>query len=70
MTTIPAHSLPSVLRWLSRTHHCTLGYAAAATRMKLLGDVNWYLPRWLGWLPEVKVEGAEPAPEALEPVAT
>ena len=19
--------------------------------MKLLGDWNWYLPRWLGWLP-------------------
>ena len=19
--------------------------------MKLLGDANWYLPRWLSWLP-------------------
>ncbi len=26
--------------------------------MKLLGDRNWYLPRWLGWLPHVHVEGA------------
>ena len=30
--------------------------------MKLLGDWNWYLPSWLGWLPEVgrepEVEGA------------
>jgi putative drug exporter of the RND superfamily len=27
--------------------------------MKLLGDRNWYLPRWLRWLPDVKVEGRE-----------
>ncbi|MBI5870370.1 MAG: MMPL family transporter [Actinobacteria bacterium] len=25
--------------------------------MKLLGDWNWYLPRWLQWLPDVHVEG-------------
>jgi uncharacterized membrane protein YdfJ with MMPL/SSD domain len=25
--------------------------------MKLLGERNWYLPRWLGWLPRVGVEG-------------
>ena len=25
--------------------------------MKLLGDWNWYLPSWLGWIPEVHVEG-------------
>jgi uncharacterized membrane protein YdfJ with MMPL/SSD domain len=33
--------------------------------MKLLGDWNWYLPRWLGWLPRIKLEGApaQPAPE-------
>jgi anti-anti-sigma factor len=24
--------------------------------MKLLGDWNWYLPSWLGWLPEVAPE--------------
>jgi putative drug exporter of the RND superfamily len=28
--------------------------------MRLLGDWNWYLPRWLGWLPRVRVEGREP----------
>jgi RND superfamily putative drug exporter len=28
--------------------------------MKLLGRWNWYLPSWLGWLPDVNVEGAEP----------
>jgi RND superfamily putative drug exporter len=27
--------------------------------MKLLGDVNWYLPRWLQWLPQLRVEGHE-----------
>jgi len=26
--------------------------------MRLLGDWNWYLPRWLGWLPELHVEGS------------
>ncbi|HEX7254789.1 MAG TPA: MMPL family transporter [Gaiellaceae bacterium] len=26
--------------------------------MKLLGDWNWYLPRWLDWLPDFHVEGA------------
>ena len=24
--------------------------------MKLLGDWNWYLPRWLEWLPRLEVE--------------
>jgi len=25
--------------------------------MKLLGDLNWYLPRWLEWLPQIHIEG-------------
>ena len=25
--------------------------------MKLLGNRNWYLPFWLGWLPDVHIEG-------------
>jgi uncharacterized membrane protein YdfJ with MMPL/SSD domain len=29
--------------------------------MKLLGDWNWYLPKWLEWLPRL-----EPAPEPAE----
>jgi RND superfamily putative drug exporter len=29
--------------------------------MKLLGDWNWYLPRWLDWLPRFQVEGASSA---------
>jgi uncharacterized membrane protein YdfJ with MMPL/SSD domain len=36
--------------------------------MTLLGDANWYLPRWLSWLPHVEVEGHEGAPQtAAEP---
>jgi RND superfamily putative drug exporter len=31
--------------------------------MRLLGDWNWYLPRWLEWLPKVNVEGHEPTRE-------
>jgi uncharacterized membrane protein YdfJ with MMPL/SSD domain len=38
--------------------------------MKLLGDWNWYLPRWLEWLPrltrEAQVERT-PEPEPSEP---
>jgi putative drug exporter of the RND superfamily len=38
--------------------------------MKLLGERNWYLPSWLSWLPDVHVEGAEPASAtALRPLA-
>jgi putative drug exporter of the RND superfamily len=34
--------------------------------MKLLGDRNWYLPRWLDWLP--KPQRQQPiAPTRLEP---
>ncbi len=30
--------------------------------MKILGDTNWYFPKFLHWLPDVRVEGVEPAP--------
>ena len=30
--------------------------------MKILGDWNWYLPRWLEWLPRLNVEGEASAP--------
>jgi RND superfamily putative drug exporter len=33
--------------------------------MKLLGDRNWYLPRWLQWLPDLEVEGHEAKPEPV-----
>jgi uncharacterized membrane protein YdfJ with MMPL/SSD domain len=33
--------------------------------MKLLGDWNWYLPQWLGWLPRLEHHGEQlPAPAA------
>ncbi len=34
--------------------------------MRLLGNVNWYLPRWLQWLPEIEIEGHEAAAAAQE----
>ncbi|MDQ3987096.1 MAG: MMPL family transporter [Actinomycetota bacterium] len=34
--------------------------------MKLLGERNWYLPRWLQWLPQVHIEGRHEA--ALSPL--
>jgi RND superfamily putative drug exporter len=30
--------------------------------MTLLGKWNWYLPSWLGWLPQFRIEGAAPVP--------
>jgi uncharacterized membrane protein YdfJ with MMPL/SSD domain len=30
--------------------------------MKLLGEWNWYLPRWLRWLPAVRLESGAAAP--------
>jgi RND superfamily putative drug exporter len=32
--------------------------------MELLGDWNWYLPRWLSWLPNVSVEAHVAGPAA------
>ena len=29
--------------------------------MRLLGNVNWYIPRWLEWLPRLDIEGHEAA---------
>jgi RND superfamily putative drug exporter len=34
--------------------------------MSLLGDLNWYLPRWLRWIPRINIEGRRPVlPEPL-----
>jgi RND superfamily putative drug exporter len=30
--------------------------------MKLLGDWNWYLPRWLEWLPHLESHAGDEAP--------
>jgi putative drug exporter of the RND superfamily len=37
--------------------------------MKLLGERNWYLPRWLEWLPHLERSESEPAPE-MRPAPT
>jgi RND superfamily putative drug exporter len=34
--------------------------------MKLLGDWNWYLPRWLEWIPTLSHEGS--AAPAVTPI--
>ncbi|MEJ7838635.1 MAG: MMPL family transporter, partial [Thermomicrobiales bacterium] len=36
--------------------------------MALLGDRNWYMPRWLAWVPDLRIEGT-PAP-APRPVTS
>ncbi len=33
--------------------------------MKLLGERNWYLPVWLGWLPRIEVEREAQRGEAV-----
>jgi RND superfamily putative drug exporter len=34
--------------------------------MKVLGDWNWYLPRWLEWLPSLAIEGSSGEKEVVE----
>ena len=36
--------------------------------MKLLGDWNWYLPRWLEWLPRLEHEPRQHEPAAIPAV--
>jgi RND superfamily putative drug exporter len=36
--------------------------------MRLLGTVNWYLPNWLQWLPQLHVEGHEPDLVTIPPM--
>jgi RND superfamily putative drug exporter len=35
--------------------------------MALLGNVNWYLPKWLHWLPDLRIEGHSAVEEAVPP---
>jgi RND superfamily putative drug exporter len=35
--------------------------------MKLLGDWNWYLPRWMRWLPQVSPDSHRRAQPEAEP---
>ena len=34
--------------------------------MELLGDRSWYMPRFLGWLPDLRVESTSPPPRTAE----
>jgi RND superfamily putative drug exporter len=34
--------------------------------MTLLGDLNWWLPGWLNWLPDVRIEGEAPTPAGAQ----
>jgi RND superfamily putative drug exporter len=38
--------------------------------MRLLGEWNWYLPRWLDWLPKISLEVDRDDPVDERPVAT
>ncbi len=33
--------------------------------MELLGDKNWYFPKWLEWLPNFSIEGGRSAEPAM-----
>jgi uncharacterized membrane protein YdfJ with MMPL/SSD domain len=35
--------------------------------MKLLGERNWYLPRWLDWLPKISTYTPPPPPTRQPP---
>jgi RND superfamily putative drug exporter len=37
--------------------------------MELLGDWNWYLPRWLGWLPDLHIGGVPAPAQTFVPIA-
>jgi len=37
--------------------------------MELLGDANWWFPKWLRWLPQLHVEGTAHSIEVLHPDA-
>jgi RND superfamily putative drug exporter len=34
--------------------------------MVLIGDRNWYLPSWLGWLPDLRIEGDASVPSPAD----
>jgi putative drug exporter of the RND superfamily len=37
--------------------------------MEILGDANWWFPRWLGWLPRLDIDGPAPAAAPSGPAA-
>lgn len=38
--------------------------------MRLLGERNWYLPSFLEWLPDLRVEGSKATPESIVPAGS
>jgi RND superfamily putative drug exporter len=46
-------------------------FIAVPAIMYILGDRNWRLPRWLGWLPRIHIEPEQPTetPPAASPIA-
>ncbi|HEX3723071.1 MAG TPA: MMPL family transporter, partial [Nitrolancea sp.] len=36
--------------------------------MAMLGNLNWYLPSWLSWLPDLRIEGEPATQPRVEPV--
>ena len=36
--------------------------------MTIVGDTNWWLPKWLEWLPDVRIEGEAPQPPEADEV--
>jgi putative drug exporter of the RND superfamily len=37
--------------------------------MELLGDRSWYMPGWLRWVPDLRVEPSRPAAPEQRPYA-
>ena len=37
--------------------------------LAILGDGAWYLPRWLGWLPRLTIEGPGASPASRAPAS-
>lgn len=37
--------------------------------MTIVGDKNWYLPKWMGWLPDIRIEGDHKHEEAIASTA-
>ena len=61
----------ALTRRAERTYACSGAPAdCVIAAMTLLGDWNWYLPRWLEWLPKLETERSpevtpEPEPARL-----
>jgi RND superfamily putative drug exporter len=36
--------------------------------MELLGDANWWFPKWLAWLPKINIEGKDVPAGSVETI--